>query len=112
MKLESLCNPEYFKDDLRGYATPNQLRDRIIETVYFSFKDTIPDFGKVVADLRNLANEENKRREGLPEKYVKCVHCKGYHDQLNNIDQLCEKCEATTAPFRYDKTHGLVWKQT
>jgi Zn finger protein HypA/HybF involved in hydrogenase expression len=47
--------------------------------------------------------DEEVRRKGLPDQYVKCQRCYGHHEQLTNIDQLCEKCEQETAPMRYDK---------
>ena len=100
-KVKTLCSPEYFSDDKRGYATPSQIRDLNIDVVHNIM-------GELFTELKNMATEENKRRKSLPEKYIECKHCKGFHDQLKNIDGLCEKCEAITAPYRYDKLHKLI----
>jgi hypothetical protein len=88
-------SPEYFAT--RGWWTPNQIRDSL---AMWPTPTT-----ETVQLYRVLAMNEETRRKSLPEQYVKCPRCYGHHEQLGNIDSLCEKCEAETAPFCYDQAH-------
>jgi hypothetical protein len=90
--------PEYFQE--RGWWTPAQIRDSLLD---FNLKLTTD----VVEQVKLLAQHENERRKKLPDQYIQCPHCKGFHEQLKNIDGLCEKHEAQLAPFRYDSQRGL-----
>jgi hypothetical protein len=87
-----MVTPDYFSE--RGWWTPNQIRD------YLLFYP-IPTTEQVQA-YKVMAINEQARRKALKELYVECPRCKGYHEQLNNIDKLCEICEQFTAPSRYD----------
>ena len=77
------------------WMTPNQLRD-----YYLCAPNLTPE---IVQELRCAALAEDSRRKLLPD-FVRCSRCFGYHDQKQNIDKLCEKCEANTAPFRFDES--------
>ena len=86
---------EWFNADWR---TPAQTRDLLIELSH-------PITLERIQELRSLCEQEIiKRKDDL--KYVQCPLCKGFHDQLNNIDNLCEKHEQQTAPLRYDKARS------
>ncbi len=85
---------EYFAEAI--WWTPNQIRDSFLD---FN-RDLSLDFIQV---LRVLALDEQKRRKSLPGEFVECSFCKGYHGQMNNVDNLCEIHEAQLAPLRYDK---------
>jgi hypothetical protein len=77
--------------------TPNQIRDS-----FFDCSDSLTtDFINMV---RNLAIREQAKRKKSPD-FVECPICKGFHGQITNIDNLCEKHEAETAPLRYDSKH-------
>lgn len=89
-----------FKDLI--WWTPAQIRDSEIE-----FLNQDEDYKTNIQLLRNLCINETERRKNLPKEFVKCPRCYGYHGQLENIDNLCEKCEQQTACFRYDKKLNL-----
>ena len=102
--------PEYFSQ--RGWWTPAQIRDFAIEAAaagvkIIGEKSTGESLltTELVQKLKVLALNEQARRKSSPDLYCECVRCKGYHEQLQNIDRLCEKCEAATAPMRYDAAH-------
>lgn len=86
---------EYFQE--AGWWTPNQIRDS-----FYDFTNDILNTA-LIEKLRKLAQEEQARRKVLPEEYIECPFCKGYHQQKSNVDGLCEIHEAQLAPFRYDK---------
>lgn len=77
--------------------TPNQIRDVILSCNGLSTE--------FVQSVANMARQETERRKSMPETFIRCLRCYGYHGQLNNIDGLCERCECQTAPFRYDQAH-------
>ena len=83
-----------------GWLTPSQIRDSLL---IFPVLDT-----EMVQRLKVLALNEQARRSKIPELYIQCPRCKGFHEQKTNIDGLCDKCETDTACFRYDKTHGIL----
>lgn len=93
MKPES--TPEYFQ--FCDWETPVQTRDKMISLILS--KDLT---SKELNKLKGLELQETDRRKKFPELFVKCPVCYGYHGQLGNIDNLCEKHEAQFAPFRYD----------
>ena len=88
---------KYFKSNT--WWTPNQIRDNEVEFFYFKNKGISTE---KVDEFRKMAMTENDRRKTLPSEFIRCCRCYGYHGQLSNIDGLCEKCESTTAPFRFD----------
>ena len=91
--------PEFFAD--RGWMTPSTIFG---ELLVYPVPRTVE-----VQHLKHLALGETERRKNLPDTYVKCPRCYGYHDQMLNIDKLCERCEAHIAPYRYDRrltSHG------
>ena len=94
---------KYFQNNT--WWTPNQIRDNHIENYYFSKKGITTE---KVDEFRKMSLTENDRRKTLPKEFVRCNRCYGYHGQLNNIDNLCEKCESQTAPYRYDLKHGHI----
>ena len=79
----------------RGYMTPNQIRDLLTSVLILD----------AIGQIKNAANDEQARRKALPEQYIQCSYCKGYHDGLKNIDGLCEDHERQLAPYRYDVEH-------
>jgi len=79
----------------RGYLTPNQIRDELINVLILDATNKI----------KNAATQEQARRKGLPDQYIECPYCKGYHDGLKNVDGLCEKHEQQMAAYRYDTKH-------
>lgn len=56
-------------------------------------------------DLRVACIEETKRRKALPNEFVQCPRCKGYHSEKANNDSLCEKCEQEVHVMEFDKTY-------
>lgn len=92
--LKKYVSKDYFSSEIKGYATPNQTRDWIIDIFCRTHLE-------LLNEIKKLAINEDKRREISP-GFVKCKRCYGFHSQIENIDGLCEKCEASTAPFRYD----------
>jgi hypothetical protein len=92
-EIKKYLSIDYFKE--RGWYTPAQIRDDVVEFIYGHMTD-------LVNEARKLGIEETERRKVDP-NYIKCARCFGYHEQKNNIDGLCEICEAATAPFRFDK---------
>jgi acetyl-CoA carboxylase beta subunit len=54
---------------------------------------------------RNLANAEQARRKASS-NFVCCPRCKGYHGELKNNDNLCEKCEQIVHMIEFDKTYA------
>ncbi len=86
----------------RPWMTPNQIRDELIASSYWTNPG---NFDPKVFQI--LALRETDRRKVLPE-FVRCSRCYGYHGETNNIDQLCENCENLTAPYRYDKTRKMA----
>lgn len=100
--------PDYYAT--RGWHTPNQLRDDALEAVYVATNFVGLETAQL-EELRLAALRETERRSKLPSTYVKCCRCYGYHEQLQNIDQLCEICEAATAPYRYDLKHSINQKK-
>lgn len=86
------ATPEHFA--AAPWKTPSQIADDFLRW---------PDLTAcLVQTVRTLALAETQRRKKLPGIFVKCQRCYGYHDGRENINQLCEKCEQFTAPFRYD----------
>lgn len=83
---------EYF---FAPWRTPAQTRDLLIEL-------SVPITTARIQELRALALEETNRRKNNS-NFVECPFCKGYHGQLSNIDNLCEKHESQLAPIRYDQ---------
>ena len=82
------------------WRTPQQTRDLLIELSNNLNLERIQE-------LRALClTETNKRKNNS--LFVECPMCKNYHSQLENIDNLCEKHEAETAPMRYDKAKGTT----
>jgi len=84
---------EYFAETI--WWTPNQIRDSFLDYSH----DLTTEF---IQNLKSLAIDEQARRKSLPEMFIECPFCKGYHGQCCNIDGLCEKHEAEFAPMRYD----------
>jgi len=86
------------------WFTPYQLRDMYIEEACLTGEATT----KTLQEIKNLGAEEQARRKSLPTEFVECPYCKGYHKELNNNDNLCEKCEWTVHILRWDIEHGLT----
>jgi len=76
------------------WMTPFQLRD------VFLFGGPSTDWIKAV---RDAANVEQARRKGLPGQFCECPRCKGWHDQKQNQDGLCEKCEQIVHLIGWDE---------
>jgi len=84
----------------RGWWTPNHLPDNLI-TAWFGVFGVDDGDSKPALHLfkvEALAEQENRKNAGM----TKCPRCYGYHEQSGNVDSLCEICEVSTAPFRYD----------
>ena len=79
--------------------TPYQMRDMLLE-------EQCAEHFKILSVIKNLANEEQKRRKELPDEFVECPYCRGYHNELNNIDKLCEKCEQFLHVIEFDKNYN------
>lgn len=91
--MKAQVDEKYFQE--RGWWTPMQIRDSLYDFTAEMTKD-------YVNHIRLLAQAEQTRRKGLPEKYVECPFCRGCHEQKGNVESLCEKHEAQLAPFFYD----------
>jgi hypothetical protein len=80
---------EVTSEDFQKYCwmTPYQIRDYLIEFVYFINGGLTSE---IVSHIRNLGTEEQTRRKKLNVEFVECPFCKGYHNKLNNTDELCE----------------------
>ena len=90
------------------WLTPNQRRDDLIE-LYDHCSET-PMTDDIVNHIKNLGLAEQARRKVLATsagEFVECPYCKGYHDQLKNIDKLCEKCELKVHISSWDIEHHL-----
>lgn len=81
------------------WLTAYQLRD-----IYLAVIDLSRDN---ICVLRNAANAEQARRKTLPEQFVECPRCRGWHGETKNKDNLCEKCEQIIHVFEYDKQHNI-----
>ncbi len=82
------------------WMTPYQRRDNLIEFIYFTKGELTTD---IISTLRNLAMEEQIRRKKFNTEFVECPFCKGFHNELNNTDNLCEKCELHLHIVEFDK---------
>jgi hypothetical protein len=80
------------------WRTPQQSRDLLIELDHHITIERIQE-------LRSLCEKHVKLRKDNP-LFVVCPLCKNAHGQLSNVDNLCEKHEAQTAPMRYDAKKG------
>ena len=84
-----------------GWLTPFQLRDLFINTSEITTE--------LIHSLKVAALDEQNRRKTLPELYVQCPRCKGYHDLIvTNNDALCDKCEQIVHILEYDKTYKIL----
>lgn len=85
---------QYFMERL--WWTPAQIRDSLLirHTLTLEF----------IHECKVLAIQEQARRKSDP-ACVECPRCRGYHGQKDNIEAMCEQCEATTAPFRFDSAN-------
>ncbi len=57
--------------------------------------------------IKNLSHAEQARRKSLAStgEFVECKYCRGYHNEVNNNDQLCESCERTVHMHQWDKEY-------
>lgn len=85
---------QYFKRFT--WLTPYQLRDLLIETLIVKDLTT-----ENIQQLKCLALDEQARRK-IDSNFTECPRCKGYHGELSNNDNLCEKCEQIVHIFQYD----------
>lgn len=86
------ATPEHFSS--ATWKTPSQIADDFLMWPGLTTH--------LVQVARTLTLAETQRRKTLPDVFVKCPRCYGYHGERANIDSLCEKCEVLTAPARYD----------
>ena len=93
-------------DDFQKYYwfTPAQRRNMLIEEACVCEGGLTTE---IASHIKNLGQAEQARRKSLPEQFVECTYCKGYHDQVNNNDKLCEKCEYTVHFLRWDIEHRI-----
>jgi hypothetical protein len=92
-----MTNQEYFA--FLTYYTPNYIRD----VLYASLGRELNK--ENIQEIKKLSLEEQARRKNLPEQFVKCQYCGGYHAGKENFDNLCDKCNCFLAPYRYDVEH-------
>lgn len=84
------------------WFTPYQLRDMYIDEWCVNM------ITNTLREIKNLGADEQARRKSLPNEFVECPYCKGFHNQFNNNDKLCDKCEWTVHILRWDIEHGLI----
>ena len=92
-----------------GWFTPYQRRDDLIELYCACSKSPITT--NIVSHIKKLGLEEQARRKILANstgEFVECPYCKGYHNQLENTDKLCESREWTVHILRWDIEHKLI----
>lgn len=83
----------------RGWWTPNQIRDHLIESwgALFGIGGDMTEAIQLFK-TQAIAEQEARKLRGM----ARCPCCYGYHEQAGNVDSLCEICEAGTAAYRYD----------
>jgi len=102
-ELDQICN------DIRKHLSSetfkafeldpqNQVRDRLIEDVYHIYTTQLINY------CRKLSIEETERRK-IDNSFVKCNRCFGFHKKIDNIDNLCDKCEREVHIFNFDKKY-------
>lgn len=88
-------------DDFKKFywITAFQRRDMLIEELCLTGQATTDS----IRETKNLGAEEHNRRKSLSLEFVECPYCKGYHNEFENTDKLCEKCEYTVHITHWDK---------
>lgn len=90
-----LSEEEYFR--FMEHYTPNDIREVLLASSDWTLES--------IKRIKNLAAAEQARRKALPELFVECSYCKGFHAGKENTDRLCDKCDGNLAPYRYDVQH-------
>jgi len=93
--------PEQYYEFVKA-KTPNQIRDARLDLPHSTTEQ--------IQEERSLAINEQARRRNLPNEFMECPRCKGFHGMLKNTDGLCDQCDMTIQPYRYDLAHGLINK--
>lgn len=61
---------------------------------------------EMINTLKCLGIEEQARRKSLPDEFVECPRCRGYHTEKDNENKFCEKCEQIVHVAEWDHQHA------